>query len=98
MIELYNDYFIDVDSLNYSLCKLRVVKGKEVKVAISHHGTLMQALKAFGEENIRNKLSSAPYSLKNAVDTIAEENRRLEDFIDKSFAGIDLNVPRWKQK
>ena len=97
MIKINNDWFIDIDKYNYTLCrdqhKTRSVKKNGVEVeenvytTVGHFSSLDKALNQLGEEIIRYKLMDAEYTLNEALTAISEcreEWRRLVEEIRRN--------------
>ena len=49
---VYSDYFIDVDSLNFSLYKKYMKDGKESVFLIGHYSKLINAIKSIAREEL----------------------------------------------
>lgn len=86
MIELFDGWKIDVDSMSYTLKK--TVQGKSKKnepierdIIFGYYGTLEGALKALGKEIVRDRLKDGSHSLTEAINTVVEARETIEKLI-----------------
>ena len=91
-IHIIDDFFITVDSFNYSVSKRTGIgkKGTTVYRYYSHHHTLELALDALKREYQRNTLMDDNIStLEDAIAAIIRSNNRLEAKIREAFEGAN---------
>lgn len=88
MIVINNDYFIDVDDMNYTLKRNTHKtyidkKGKEIKVTevISYFSSLENAIIGAKNYFINKSLQDDIYSLKEAVSIVTNANLEFEQML-----------------
>ena len=88
MIRLNNDYFIDVDDMNYTLKRdthktYTDKNGKEINSVevISYFSSLNNAIIGARNYFIGKSLQDGEYSLKEAVNRVEEVNKHFEDML-----------------
>lgn len=92
MIKIFGDWVVLVDDLNYTLAKIKGTRidsktGKErtdYKI-YGYYRDLASALKALSEELVREKLKDSVAGLDEAVRTIRESNKRVEDLLKEAL-------------
>lgn len=78
MIALENEYYIKTDGLNNILQKRYITsKGESVKI-FGYYTTLEGALEAYMDICIAQKLDSDTFTLKEAVEIMKSEHKRIE--------------------
>jgi putative transposon-encoded protein len=97
MIKVNDDYIIEIDAFNYTvkrdLHKKTLKKDKildeEIEVnlyrTVGYYGDLTSAIKGVITDMNRLKLSSGVHTLKEAVDIVLENNRRVSDLLEKAL-------------
>lgn len=81
-IKLIDGYEVFVDTMNYALCRRRKnQKGEEYLTTIGYFSSLEGALQGLGKQLIGDALENRSMTLTDAVRTIVESNRRLEELI-----------------
>ena len=91
MIILYNGYAIANDSISWILEKEKGINKKtgEMRYApVGYFVSLQNALIEFGRRNARDALQNATIPLIDALNTIKNENERLEKFIRDNIPEI----------
>lgn len=91
MIQLYNGYSIANDSIQWILQKENGIDKKTGKTRykpIGYFTRLENALLEFGRRNTRDALENGAITLKQALNTIKNENERLEKFIRDNIPEI----------
>ena len=86
MIELFDGWWIDVDSQSYTL--KRTVAGTSKKgdpitrdEVYGYYSTLESTLKALGKEMVREGLIDGTYSLTDALNMVSDARKKVEDLI-----------------
>lgn len=82
MIELENGYYIQVDEMNHTLYEKRVTKdGKEYAKTVGYYSNLASALEGYYKISVANKLAADTFTLKEAVEILKNEKKRIEELI-----------------
>ena len=88
MIRINEDWVIDVDPFNYTIKKdlHKQIKQKGGNVVdlfnvVGYYGTLDAAFNALGEQIIKDKLSTACYTLTEAVTALKECRKEFNELI-----------------
>lgn len=91
MIELFNDWYVRVDGLQYSLAKKTINKntGEDKFVSMYFFNSLSGALKKFKHIIASERLEDAEITLSEALKTISDSNKEVEDFIDKAIGELE---------
>lgn len=91
MIQLYNDYVILNDDLQWILAKdtgrtdNRKGKNRPVYDPIGYFGSLRNALDEFRRRNIRTRCKNESLALRDALTVIREEDAKVEEFIRENI-------------
>ena len=91
MIVLYDGYVLSNDSIQWILQKENGINKKTGKTRykpIGYFTRLENALSEFGRRNTRDALENGAVTLKQAINTIKNENERLEKFIRDNIPDI----------
>lgn len=91
MIQLYNGYSIANDSIQWILQKENGIDKKTGETRykpIGYFTRLENALSEFGRRNTRDALENGAITLRQALNTIKNENERLEKFIRDNIPEI----------
>ena len=88
MIELFDGWWIDVDSQSYTL--KRRIKGTSKKgepidrnEIHGYYSSLEGTLKALGKEMVRENLESGSHTLTDALSIVSEARKTVEDLIEE---------------
>lgn len=87
MIELENGYVILVDSMNYTLAKKVQKKAKDEEETkdgyrnLGYYRDLGSAINGYWEVVCKLKLEEGEYSLKEAVELIKSESKRVANLV-----------------
>lgn len=96
MIELDNNYKIDVDSYNYTLIrdkhKLNDKTGKPITVACGYFGNLQGCLKRYAELTAISKLQKCDVTLPEAIKIITESNDKLIAMLNQKLPDISKQI------
>jgi hypothetical protein len=90
MITIDNNYCIKVDEFNYTLCRVRTSKsgknkGKEYFETVGYYSSLIDALEAYGRENVRAALLDGDMTLTEALTVIKESYEQTARTIKESI-------------
>lgn len=91
MIQLYNGYSIGNDSIQWVLQKEKGINKKTGQMRytpVGYFSRLENALLEFGRRNTRDALKNGAITLETALNTIKNENERLEKFIRDNIPEI----------
>lgn len=91
MIQLYNGYSIANDSIQWVLQKEKGINKKTGQMRympVGYFSRLENALLEFGRRNTRDALENGAITLETALNTIKNENERLEKFIRDNIPEI----------
>ena len=88
MIELFDNWKIDVDSMSYTLKKVipgTSKKGEPItrEDIRGYYGTLEGALKALGKEMVKDELKDGSYTLTDALNVVREAREKVEKLIEE---------------
>lgn len=95
MVKVNDDYFIEIDSLNYTVkrdehkTREEKIKGSdEVKIVpvctiIGYYGDLATAILGAIKDMNRRELGSGTHTLQEAVDVVLKNNRYVTELLDK---------------
>lgn len=93
MIELFDNYIVNVDSYNYSLGIKKTSKDKEGVEHeyidyISYHKSLVDLLVALTERIIKGELKGSVRSLQESTDTIVKHYKHMEEYIKENLGNF----------
>lgn len=87
-IKLIDGYECFVDSQNYTLARRRKnQKGEEYLTTLGYYSSLEGALRGLGRALATDALENRSMGLTDAVRTIVESNKRLEELIKVTLRG-----------
>lgn len=87
-IKLIDGYECFVDSQNYTLARRRKnQKGEEYITTLGYYSSLERALRGLGRALATDALGNRSMGLTDAVRTIVESNKRLEELIMVTLRG-----------
>ena len=84
MIRINDDYYITVDSYNYTACrdKHKTDKhGKNTYSVIGHYPSIEGALRGIINDMNKRAFTEATYSLKEALEVIQQSNKEFTDLL-----------------
>ena len=98
MVKVNDDYFIEIDSLNYTVKrdehKTRAVKveDNDVKVApvfttVGYYGDLATSISGIIKDMTRRQLGEGTHELHEAVNMVMNNNRHFEALLEKALKG-----------